>query len=77
MTYRHIDTPPGARIFQLETALERAEQRISTLRDENERLREIASAAKNLVENSYVPSCDGDRQRWLMLKAAIDAARSE
>ena len=37
-------------------------------------LRSVFSAAKNLVDNSYTPSCDGDRQRWLMLKAAIDAA---
>lgn len=46
---------------------------IQELQAENQRLREIVSVAKNLIENSYTPSCDGDRQRWLVLKAAIES----
>jgi len=52
-------------------AIEHLQAENARLRAQNERLLKIEMAARNLVDNSYTPSCDGDRQRWMMLQAAM------
>jgi len=55
----------------IQSVIDTHRERIKELEEENERLLSIKAAAMNLVNNSYTPSCDGDRQRWMMLQAAL------